>query len=406
MVEKLECIGSELFNSKGIIFRVKDGKGILRVEIVEDENGYRRVCCTLGGSPLIMYDNEYCPTCSVMVQLAEGREAVDEDILEILSNMNTVISLYDGFEKLKPILSLLSDGYYILNDSDMIPTDGFGNLFWSIDGKGKDSLVSADYYLQDEGIICGIPKFLISTQGMECYNKERVEYYRGKIKNGETPYAFAIEGRGYSAMLIDGHHKATAAFLESQQIKCLTISPCKVEKNCLCYQGGFINLESLKYGDKIKANEFIRSDDIKIVFSGNNKEVEELKLENKKFPTLDDVAKALMIDDISDEVVKGYFDLEENNSSIVEFYLCYSEVFNNSSFKDLCLKLLNNYKFKNLWWKCIEYLVNFNDEETENALIKFLVAFDKFDNIREYDYCKSMIDEYFNGDFYKEENIE
>lgn len=50
-----------------------------------------------------------------MIQLAEGREKVDKNILEILNNINSVKNLEDGFEKIKLLLSLLNEGYYIDN---------------------------------------------------------------------------------------------------------------------------------------------------------------------------------------------------------------------------------------------------------------------------------------------------
>lgn len=225
-IQKIDIIKDNKLKSEGIVFKVANGLGKLKIKNVNDENGKIRECLFLDDIPVIMYDKEYNLNYGIKVQIAEGRECIDEDIIESLKIMNNVKSLEDGFEKLNDIFSLLEDGYYILKDLKMIPTNGEGNFFWHVDGRGRNYKSAVDFYEKNYKIIDGYEKFLISSQSLNLYNEKQVSYYREKIKKGENPYVLALSMRGFCSILIDGHHKASAAFLEGEYINCLNITPC------------------------------------------------------------------------------------------------------------------------------------------------------------------------------------
>jgi len=163
--KKTEVQEIQELNDKELLFKVKNGLGKLNMRYVKDENDETKVTYFLGDTSLIMANSQYCPTCSVMIQLAEGREKVDKSIIEILNNINSIKNLNDGFEKIKSLLSLLDEGYYILKEVDLIPTDGEGNYFWNLNNQSKNYSASADYYFSNEGLIVGVPKFMLPSQG-------------------------------------------------------------------------------------------------------------------------------------------------------------------------------------------------------------------------------------------------
>lgn len=68
---------------------------------VKDKNDEIKTNYFLDDVPLIIVNTEYCPTCAVMIQLAEGREKekVDSKVIDVLNNINTIKGIEDGFEK-------------------------------------------------------------------------------------------------------------------------------------------------------------------------------------------------------------------------------------------------------------------------------------------------------------------
>lgn len=271
-IQKIDIIKDNKLKSEGIVFKVANGQGKLKIKNVNDENGKIRECLFLDDIPVIMYDKEYNSNYGIKVQIAEGRECIDEDIIESLKIMNNVKSLEDGFEKLNDIFSLLEDGYYILKDLKMIPTDGEGNFFWHVDGRGRNFKSAIEFYEKDYEIIEGYEKFLISSQSLNLYNEEQVNYYRKKIKKGENPYALSLSMRGFCSILIDGHHKTSAAFLEGEYINCLNITPCTLSDNKYEKKKNIKDIES-----NIKTLENVKN----IVFSGSK--YEEININKKNF---------------------------------------------------------------------------------------------------------------------------
>ncbi|MDS0525516.1 cytoplasmic protein [Clostridium sp. SHJSY1] len=401
-VEKIQTL-----NSSEILFSVKNGLAKLNSDFIKNENEEIKLTYFLEDTPLIMINSEYCPTCFSMIQLAEGRESVDNKIISILNNINEIENLEDGFHKIKSILSLLHDGYYILKETELIPTDGEENYFWNLNSKSKNYNASADYYYPNYGVIYGQPKFMVPSQGTNCYNNERVEYYREKIKNGEKLYGIAIELGGFLALLIDGHHKATASYLEGKTLSCITIiRPYK-------YNNYNIGEEGINYlGKYIPFNKLNNSKDIKDYYNKDNNtssadKYKKLILEEKQtiqinignsrvnFPCYDDIALSYLAEDTSEEKVTellnyiGEYPLEELKYVFYNF-----KVNNKAKARELCFKILSLICFQEIWDICIEFLSSYRDEEVEEIFINIIVEYDQY-NCSNYGNIKNIIDSYF-----------
>lgn len=396
----------QILNDSEILFRVKNGLGKLNMSFVKDKNDEIKMTYFLGDIPLIMSNTEYCPTCSAMIQLAEGREKVDSKVVQVLNNINTIQSIEDGFEKIKPILVLLDDGYYVLKEIELIPTDGEGNYFWNLDGKSKNYNASADFYLRDYGSICGTPKFMIPSQGTNCYNNERVEYYREKIRNGEKLFGIAIELRAFMSLLIDGHHKATASYLEGETLSCITIiKPCS-------YKNYNTGEEGINYlGNDIPFSRLSDAKDIKHYYNKKNtssrNEYKKIILEEKHimpinigkpkndFPDYEDIALSNLAQDTSDEKIAellnyiGEYPLEE-----LEYIFYNLKVNSKAKAKDLCFKILSSDGFQSIWDICVKFLSQYRVKEVEDLFINILVGYDQYDCIG-YEKIKKIIDDYF-----------
>lgn len=402
-VEKMQEL-----NNDELLFKVKNGLGKLNMRYVKDENDETKLTYFLGNTPLIMTNLEYCPTCSLMIQLAEGRDKVDKNILEILNNMNLIESLNDGFEKIKSLLSLLDEGYYILKEVDLIPTDGEENYFWNLKSQNKNYVASAPFYFSGEGSILGVPKFILPSQGTNSYDKERAEYYRQRIANGEKLFGIAIESTGFMALLIDGHHKATAAYLEGKTLSCITIINVSSfgDRNSgeegIYYLGNRISYDELNNGEEIKAfynkknsNGKIKNNNEKLILEP--KYTNPINIAKPKFdyPDCRAIALSTLPEDTSDKKIEELLNyIGEDPLEELEYIFYNLKIYDKERARKLCLKILAKEEFMQLWDICIEFLAQYKDEKIEDVFINFLVEYDK-DTCSDYNEIKKIIDDYF-----------
>ncbi|MGL4989709.1 MAG: hypothetical protein ACRC57_00885 [Sarcina sp.] len=254
-----------VIKDNAIIFNVKNGLSKLKNKLIKDENGKSRECFFCGDIPILIYD-DLSKENKMKIQIAEGRECIEEEILECFGNLKKASSLNDGFEKLKGVFSLLSDGYYILSEEKVIPTDGKGNFFWCVNGIAKEYKFQKDLEKNDK-------TFLISSQGMQCYDDKIVEKYKKNSKILDEQYCFAIKFNDFYNILLDGHHRASSAYLLNKKVKCLILKSLteketkNIEKRHRMIESNFEN-------------------DIPIVFSGRC-HTEKLLQENHKYEVLD-----------------------------------------------------------------------------------------------------------------------
>ncbi|WP_105176673.1 cytoplasmic protein [Clostridium cagae] len=393
-------------NGKDILFKVKNGLGKLTMKFAKDINNDIKATFYLGDTPLIMCNSEYCPTCSTMIALAKGRDEADDEVVKVLSELNNIESLEDSFSKISPILSLLEDGYYVLKEVEFFPTDGEGNFFWNLKMKAKNYMASSYYYAPNHGTIIIEPKFLLPSQGTNSYNKDRVEYYRGKIRNGEKLFGLAIEMRGALGLLIDGHHKATACYLEGKPIRCITIINTFSYKNFnskeegISYTGNNIKYSDIKGGDSIKEfyenksknrksnisykEVYLKEKDIKSIDIGIPKE---------EFLDYDTYALSTLASDTSEEKIRDLLNyIGEDPLEELEEVFCNLRVNDKKRARELCFSILLLECFQNLWDECVMFLSQYNDEEVQELFVNLLVEYGF-----EYGHnkMKHIIDNYF-----------
>ena len=220
----------------GIVFTVKGGLDRLidRRAVSEDEYDFSQQTM-LDGTVIAQNIVPCCPTCASLIAAGYGIENADcPELRKVCDRINEdFIDIEHSFEIMKPLLGLLKDGTYLIADAECIPTDGEGRFFWDIDPEMKEyNAASSMYYVfEEEG--CSFynyesvdPIFLYPTQSASLYNKERTEYYREHNRDNENaPRAIALNNNYGISLLLDGHHKAAAAALEGQRVKCLLIIP-------------------------------------------------------------------------------------------------------------------------------------------------------------------------------------
>lgn len=406
MIKKPKVEKIDILCKSDILFKITNGQNKLKMKYVKDINNNIKVAYYLNNIPLILYNSEYCPTCATMIALAEGREAVDGEIITILDSINSIYGLEDGFEKIKSILTLLDDGYYVLKEIEFYPTDGDENFFWRLDNVANHIAASAYFYHGEYGTIVAEPKFLLPSQGTNVYNNDRVEYYRKKIRNNEVLYGLAIDFRGALALLLDGHHKATASYLEGKPIKCLTIM------NVFPYENYNTKESGINYGvNNVKYSEIKAFEEI-IKFYDKKRDIkeesvyEEVYLEDKyyksinidkskvKFPNYEYYALSNIAEDISEEKIKEllrYRSIDNCDELREIFYNL--RVHNEERARTLSFSILNSDMFNALWEECILFLSRYKDDEVQDLFVNLLVEYDSF--TFRYDVIRDIIDNYF-----------
>ncbi len=260
--------GGNWWCSSAVMFSVKNGKNTIRERYGPANEDYELDSqMQINGMPVVQARLPECPTCKGMLAAGYGIENIDCPELKAAREcMNSpFVSITDSAEKIKPLLGLLGDGYYVLADTICLPSDGDGRFFYDVtDDFRLYDAVCDDYYC-DWQLYCvrHFPLFLYPTQSPSLINNERVEYYARMMKTDEEqPRALAYLYQGFMNLLLDGHHKACAAASIGKYVRCLTIIP---SDGCWFAPG-----QDTRGIDLRKANPYIKT----VMFAGIETEAE------------------------------------------------------------------------------------------------------------------------------------
>ena len=231
----------------------------------------------------------------------------------------------------------------------MIPTDGEKDDFWNSSMIGHYYEAAADLYYRGR-YVKGVPSFLVPSQRISSIDLDRVEYYRDKIRKGEKIVGIAIELRGFMALLLDGHHKATAAYLEGKKLKCLVIK--RREKS---YKIKNVSQKKYEFTDKLYSK----------VELGRSKGV---------FPDFRAIAAVRKPIDISDKKINNIFKFnsKEPIDEIKEIFY-YMTIYDKEKAKKLCFDILRKNDFQCIWGMCLEYLLKYKNKEVNDSIKKIIL---------------------------------
>lgn len=219
--------------SSAVLTEVKGGRGALE-EVFEkpdlQDSLYKGCQLTLNGKPLIQGEYPYCGTCSGIIARGCGIENADSPELAVIRDkINAPFTgMESAVENIKPILSLLHDGYYIVADAVLYPTDGDGHFFANTLDKKHSTDTTVSYYFSESiygGSFDAFPAFIYPTQSNSCFDIDRANHYLDVIADENAPRAIAYNHRGFLCALLDGHHKAYAAAEKGVMLRTLLIIP-------------------------------------------------------------------------------------------------------------------------------------------------------------------------------------
>ncbi|EAA25049.1 hypothetical protein FNV1993 [Fusobacterium vincentii ATCC 49256] len=193
---------------------------------------------------------------------------------------------------MKPLLTLLESGFYLIADAICYPTDG-ENFFWNVPNNLTENLTTAPAYLGEGTYVFNQPVYLYPTQTTNSYNKDRVDYYIKKFKNSadNKPRAIVYNFEEFINFIIDGHHKACASTILKEPVSCILIIPDRIYKNyykniCLNFSGILVDYKDIpkEYTQYIKKEKFSPSQEKIEIKDGivNNREWEKEYINSAK----------------------------------------------------------------------------------------------------------------------------
>jgi len=216
---------------EAVLIHVKNGKGTLTHRIGEEDEEYTYFSqLLLNDKPIIQGKYPICPTCAGMLATGYGIENIHSQELEkVRECMNLKYKgIINSVESIKPLLGLLNDGYYVLADVKLYPSDGQGTFFYSVPNELTYNEATCSEYYDSKfySSVDGFPAYIYPTQSSELIQEARVEEYIRMMKsNSNSLRGLAYYEEGFVCALLDGHHKACAASALGKPLSCLTIIP-------------------------------------------------------------------------------------------------------------------------------------------------------------------------------------
>lgn len=232
MIELHKIIDTDKYSwcRDAALVRVINGKSVL-TQISSDYTDDYTVnsVLLLNGNPIVQGKYPVCPTCSALLARGYGIENTDCEELQMIRKK--INSVYADFQtsiwNIEPILNLLDDGYYVIADAKIYPTDGDNHFFANVPDKLSYITASCSSYYNSDFLtaVGGFPAFLYPTQSNAVLNLERADYYFDMIDKDNAPRAIAYYDNGFICALLDGHHKAYAAAKKGCPLSTLVIIP-------------------------------------------------------------------------------------------------------------------------------------------------------------------------------------
>ena len=393
---------SEIINIKEAKLVYVNGKGKLTVEIGKTEPNIWQAPSKikLNDIPLIQSKVSDIPTWCNLLATGYGIENANcKELLEIQEKINSdYINLETSINNMKPLLTLLESGFYLIADAICYPTDG-ENFFWNVPNNLKEFLSAGPVYLGEGTYVFDQPVYLYPTQTTDSYNKDRVDYYIEKFKNStyNKPRAIVYNFEEFINFIIDGHHKACASTILKEPVNCILIIPNRIYKNyykniCLNFSGILVDYKDIpkEYTQYIKKEKFSPSQEKIEIKDGivNNREWEKEYINSAKhYLSLLDYANVIDIMqdneiEVNDIFIKNCLENFDKDSQVKIKKLLYLLKFTDiKKAQEIALKYAKktlreeeiDKELKKLIYKIL--LSDKNKEEVENIFINYIVYY-------------------------------
>ncbi|MBR6706956.1 MAG: leucine-rich repeat protein [Clostridia bacterium] len=166
-----------------------------------------------------------CPSCTAELLRCQNQGNIVAAQVDAVQDMLNAPfqGLEEAVNRLSPLIGLFSSGYYLIADWEMLPSE-CGKSFWESD----NGVYEFRYGYSHTPIDC--PNYLLPSQTAETIHPGQVNMYMRSFSSDEKHYprTIAYYLRHATSVILDGHHKATAAWAMGHKIPTILIIPLKL----------------------------------------------------------------------------------------------------------------------------------------------------------------------------------
>ena len=206
---------------KAVIVRLTGGMGRFHAVWTKEYDSQVALCLNGQGVGAM---NLGCPSCTAeLLRCHNPGNVVAAQIQAVQDALNAPFQgLEEAVSRLSALIGLFSSGYYLIADWEMLPSED-GKSFWESNNGDNEFR----YGYRHTPIDC--PNYLMPSQTAETIRPDQVKMYMQLFSSDEKHYprAIAYYLRYATSVILDGHHKATAAWAMGHKIPTILIIPLK-----------------------------------------------------------------------------------------------------------------------------------------------------------------------------------
>lgn len=360
-------------------------EGAVSIRYGKDGRGALHSFILAGGTPVFKWrsaggESCYGPGC--------GRDhAGCEKISALLKNIVPPDGpdIKTAFKNAQELLNCLDAGFYLLSFIEHYPVGIHGGFFG--DWPGEFIKYKLNYAKSQA---CAFPAYLAPSAAGREFDAGRIIYYRNELKNGRELYTVSLYFDDFISLMLKGHHRAAAAYLEGRAVPSLTIIPC----SGYAHDGNTVTTLFFA-SDQIDASlihkeflcEIMRNKDNKLIsedetlrYAGMRPEVCGAKRSNlqtdaaaARYSELKITEGLSILRDISDEKIKSLLSAASPDYRSVEIMLDVLIGLKDPRAYNFALRLAGSETYMGLWHAAFSHLAGFKNREVEDLFINYLI---------------------------------
>ncbi len=292
-----------------------------------------------------------------------------------------------AFKNAQEFLGCLDTGFYLLSFVDHYPVGITGDFFGGWPGEREFIGYKLNYAKSQA---CAFPAYLAPSAASHEFDAARIEYYRNELKNGRELYTVALYFDDFISLLLKGHHRAAAAYLEGRAVPCLTVIPC----SGYAHDGNIVTTLFFA-SDQIDASlvhkeflfEIMRNKDNKLLNEDETRRYADMRPEGRgakssilpadtaaaRYADLKITEGLSILRDISDEKIASLLSAASPDYRSVEIMLDVLIGLKDPRAYNFALKLAGSETYMGLWHAAFSHLAGFKNKEVEDLFVNYLI---------------------------------
>ncbi len=381
------------------------GRGeTIKLRYGKDKDGALHSFILAGDTPLFKWRRHENIT---GFQAGAGRGAIDKNLLDLIRNQCGTAADFNikaAYESSLDLLNALEPGFYLLAFNDHFPVSIIGGFFGELPANDYQYYKFNYPHAKPQAF----PAYLVPTAAPASLDIVKIKHYRELIKTGAPIFAAALYFDDFMSLILKGHHKAAAAYLEGRKLTCLTVIPCSGyahdNKNITTLFFGCDQIDAAGIaGDyitemiKIKENKTLSEDETHKNASIINEEWNvkfnvldsflfdipdgsacdnspQLDMKNKPvYESFRLIEGLSILGDLNDNRIEALLNSPSPDYSAIEIALDMLIETNDKRAYGFAYKIAGSQTYIGLWTAAFTYLSQFRNKEVEDLFINYLI---------------------------------